>query len=109
MAADDVASALAMMATSAPVNDMIEIAGPEQFRLPGIIRQQLSARNDPREVIVDPEARYYGIAVGERALVAEDSARLGKTRFDDWLRATQVSAKMGEQGKQAVKESKQAA
>ncbi len=70
---------------SSPVNATVEIGGPEQFRLDEAVRRDLAARKDPREVISDPHARYYGIAVSERALVPNDNARLGETRFEDWL------------------------
>ena len=86
MAADDVASALDRIATGSPVNGTVEIAGPEQFHLDEIVRRDLAARNDPREVISDPHARYYGIEVGERTLIPNQDARLGETRFEDWLR-----------------------
>jgi uncharacterized protein YbjT (DUF2867 family) len=85
MAADDIASALAGIVMGPPVNGAVEIGGPEQFRLDELVRRDLAARNDPREVISDPRARYYGIAVSERALVPNDDARLGETRFGDWL------------------------
>src|SRR6266478_4513171 len=85
MAADDVASALAAIATGSPVNGTVEIAGPEQFRLDELARRDLGARKDPREVISDPNARYAGIAVSERALVPEDNAQLGEAHFEDWL------------------------
>src|ERR1700741_3107849 len=86
MAADDVASALVRIAMSSPVNGTLEIGGPEQFRLDELVRRDLAARKDPREVISDPHARYYGIQVSERTLVPNDGARLGETRFEDWLR-----------------------
>ena len=90
MAAEDVAGAIARIAMGSPVNDTVEIGGPEQFRLDELIRRDLAARKDPREVISDAHARYYGIEVSERALVPNDDARLGETRFEDWLRqATQ--------------------
>ena len=85
MAADDVASALSRIAVAAPVNGTVEIAGPQQFRLDELIRRGLTARNDPREVIADPHARYFGADLGERTLVPGDDARLGETRFEDWL------------------------
>jgi uncharacterized protein YbjT (DUF2867 family) len=85
MAADDVASAVARIATSAPVNGTVEIGGPEQFRLDELARQYLAARQDPREVISDPHGRYYGIEVSERALLPDNNARLGETRFETWL------------------------
>ncbi|HZE68322.1 MAG TPA: Rieske 2Fe-2S domain-containing protein [Pyrinomonadaceae bacterium] len=85
MAADDVASALGWIATGAPVNGTVEIGGPEKFRLDELVRRGLAARNDPREVVADPQARYYGAALGENTLVPDDDALLGETRFEDWL------------------------
>jgi len=86
MAADDVASAVGRVAIGQPVNGTVEVGGPEQFRLDEAIRQGLAARKDPREVVVDPKARYYGIEVKERTLVPGNNARLGQTRFETWLR-----------------------
>jgi uncharacterized protein YbjT (DUF2867 family) len=88
MAADDVAGALSGIAMGSPLNGTVEIGGPEQFRLDELVRRNLAARQDPREVIAEPNARYYGIAVSERTLVPNDDARLGETRFEDWLHAT---------------------
>jgi len=94
MAADDVAGAIGRIATNAPVNGTVEIGGPEQFRLDELARRDLAARKDPREVISDPNARYYGIQVSERTLVPNDGARLGETRFEDWLKqSTKQAAK----------------
>jgi uncharacterized protein YbjT (DUF2867 family) len=85
MAADDVAGAIARIAMRSPVNGTVEIAGPQKFRLDELVRRHLAALKDPREVISDPHARYYGIVVSERTLVPGDDARLGETRFEDWL------------------------
>ena len=85
MASDDVADAVARIAVGAPVNGIVEVAGPEQFRLDELIRQDLSALNDPRDVVADPQARYFGAMLSERTLVPGDDARLGETRFEDWL------------------------
>jgi uncharacterized protein YbjT (DUF2867 family) len=85
MAADDVASEVARVAVGAPVNGIIEIGGPEQFRLDELVRRGLAAWKDPREVIADPQARYYDIPVSEKTLVPGNNARLGKTRFETWL------------------------
>jgi uncharacterized protein YbjT (DUF2867 family) len=93
MAADDVASALAGIAMSSPVNGTIEIGGPEKSRLDELIRRDLAARKDSREVISDPRGRYYGIAVSERTLVPSDDARLGRTRFEDWLHTAKPAPK----------------
>lgn len=85
MASDDVATTVGRTAVGAPVNRVIEVGGPEQFRFDRLIRQFLSSRNDPREVVADPEALYFGAALAERTLVPEEDAMLGETRFDDWL------------------------
>ena len=85
MAADDVAKAVGRVAVSAPLNGIVEIAGPEQFRFDEFIRLGLAARQDPREVIADPHARYFGTELGERTLVPGAEARLGEIRFEDWL------------------------
>ncbi|MBA0084868.1 MAG: NmrA family transcriptional regulator, partial [Acidobacteria bacterium Pan2503] len=63
----------------------IEIGGPEKLRLDELARRALAAFRDPLEVISDPHARYYGIQVSERSLVPDNDARLGGTRFEDWL------------------------
>lgn len=86
IAADDVADAVAKVAVGAPLNGTIEIAGPERGRFDALIRQALRARNDPREVVADPHARYYGAEPGERVLVPDDGARLGEIRLEDWLK-----------------------
>jgi uncharacterized protein YbjT (DUF2867 family) len=85
MAAEDVASALADVTVRRPVNGLIEVAGPEQFRLDELIRNTLRERHDPREVITDPYAPYYGAELHERSLVPAAGARLAETRFHDWL------------------------
>ncbi|HEU0254160.1 MAG TPA: Rieske 2Fe-2S domain-containing protein, partial [Pyrinomonadaceae bacterium] len=92
MAADDVASALCKAATSSPLNGTIEIAGPEAFRFDDLIRQRLTALKDPREVVADPNARYFGAEMSERSIVPEDTAQLGETRFDDWLSLSTTQA-----------------
>jgi uncharacterized protein YbjT (DUF2867 family) len=85
MAADDVAKAVAKIAVGAPVNGTVEVAGPQQFRFDDLIRRGLSARNDPRQVVVDPHARYFGAELSERSLVPAGEARLGEVRFEEWL------------------------
>jgi len=91
MAADDVADAVARICLGPPVNGMVEVAGPEQFRLDEFIRRALSARHDPREVIADPHARYFGVELGERTLVPDDDASLAETRFEDWLSQSMIA------------------
>jgi uncharacterized protein YbjT (DUF2867 family) len=85
MAADDVAKAVGRIAVGAPLNGTVEVAGPQQFRFDELIRQGLRARNDPREVVADPHARYFGAELGERSLVPGDDAQLGEIRFAEWL------------------------
>ena len=85
MAADDVAAAVGRVAVGQPVNGVVEVAGPEQFRLDGLIRIGLAAKGDPREVISDPEARYFGARLRERTLLPGDGATLAGTRFEDWV------------------------
>jgi len=85
MAADDVASGVGRIAVGPPVNGIVEIVGPEQFRLDELVRRRLATLKDPREVIADPRARYSGAEVGERTLVPGKDARLGETRFETWL------------------------
>jgi uncharacterized protein YbjT (DUF2867 family) len=92
MAADDVASAVGEIAMGSPLNGTLEVGGPEQFRLDELVRMYIAARKDPREVVTDPNARYYGLALSERTLVPGDNARLGKTRFETWL--TQSAAQI---------------
>src|SRR5215475_14540482 len=86
MASDDVASALCGVAITSPLNGTLEIAGPESFRFDDFIRQRLEALNDKREVIADPDAKYFGTELSERSIVPDDDAQLGETRFEDWLK-----------------------
>ena len=85
IAADDVASALAEVTLGAPVNGMIEIAGPERAGLDELVRRFLGATKDPREVITDVDARYYGLAVNDQSLTPGANPRIGATSFEDWL------------------------
>jgi uncharacterized protein YbjT (DUF2867 family) len=85
MAADDVATALGRIAVGAPLNGTVEVAGPQQFRFDELIRQGLASRDDSREVVVDPHARYFGAELGERSLIPSGDARLGEIRFQEWL------------------------
>lgn len=95
MAADDVAAALARISVGAPANGIVEIGGPESFRLDELIRRGLRELGDPREVVTDPSAGYFGITVSERTLVPGDGATLGETRFEDWLAAQPTPAAAG--------------
>jgi uncharacterized protein YbjT (DUF2867 family) len=86
MAADDVAIEVGKVAMGAPVNGIVEVGGPEKFSLDDLVRQALTAWKDPREVVADPHATYYGVEVSERTLIPDDGAQLGQTRFADWLK-----------------------
>jgi uncharacterized protein YbjT (DUF2867 family) len=91
MAAEDVASGVARVAVGQPVNGIVEIGGPEQFRVDELVRRRLASLKDPREVIADPNATYDGARVSEKTLLPGNNARLGETRFETWL--TQPAAK----------------
>jgi len=92
MAADDVASAVGRIAMGSPVNGTVEVGGPEKFRLDELARRYLVARKDPREVVADPHARYYGIEISETTLLPGDDARLGEIRFETWLTSSAAKA-----------------
>ncbi|WIY01009.1 SDR family oxidoreductase [Amycolatopsis mongoliensis] len=85
MAADDVAAAVGRVAVGAPLNGTLEVAGPEQFGLDELIRTGLAFRGDPREVVTDPEARYFGALLDKDMLLPGPGAQLAATRFADWL------------------------
>jgi uncharacterized protein YbjT (DUF2867 family) len=91
MAAEDVAAAVCNVALAAPLNNTIEIGGPEPLPFEEFVRQGLRAVGDQRVVVADPRARYFGVRLSERTLVPGDGAQLAETRFDDWL-SQQASA-----------------
>ena len=80
------------MALAAPRNGIIEIAGPERAPFNEFVGRYLKALGDPREVVRDPEARYFGGRVEERSLVPLGEARLGRINLDEWLRRSQAKA-----------------
>jgi uncharacterized protein YbjT (DUF2867 family) len=96
-AADDVAAALADVAVGAPVNGIVELAGPEAFRFDELARRVLRARNDPRRVTVDVHARYFGAKLDEQSLTPGDNARIAPTRFEDWLRESTAGQNLATQ------------
>ncbi|WP_329093164.1 SDR family oxidoreductase [Streptosporangium sp. NBC_01469] len=85
IAGDDVARAVGRVAVGSPLNGRVEVGGPEQFRMDEFFRKALTAWGDPREVVTDPQARYFGSVPDERTLVPDDGASLGEIRYRDWL------------------------
>ena len=92
IAADDVAANVADVALAPPRNGSVEIAGPQRAPFNEIVARYLKAVGDPREVVRDPEARYFGGRVEERSLVPLGEARLGRIGFDEWLRRSRARA-----------------
>lgn len=89
MASTDVAAALADVALAPPVNGTIEVAGPEAMPLDELARRFLKATRDPRKVVADIHARYYGDVLSDRSLTPGESSRIGAIRFEDWLAQSQ--------------------
>jgi uncharacterized protein YbjT (DUF2867 family) len=85
IASDDVADAMTDIALAAPVNRTIEIAGPERVRLSELVGRFLKATKDPRKVVADTHALYFGVELNDQSLVPGNNPRIGATRFDDWL------------------------
>ncbi|HEY7896765.1 MAG TPA: SDR family oxidoreductase [Gemmatimonadaceae bacterium] len=85
IAAQDVADALCAVAIGKPLNGIVEVEGPEQFRFDDFIRMGLSARHDARQVVADPHAQYFGTVLSESMLVPSGDAKHGAIRFEDWL------------------------
>ncbi|WP_219466486.1 SDR family oxidoreductase [Nonomuraea rhizosphaerae] len=84
IAGDDVARALGRVAVGTPLNGRTDIAGPDQFRMDEFFRDVLAGWGDPRQVITDPHAKYFGAELLERSLVPVDDATLGEIRYRDW-------------------------
>jgi uncharacterized protein YbjT (DUF2867 family) len=84
IAGDEVAQAVGRVAVAPPLNGTTEIAGPEQVRMDAFFRAALATRNDPRTVVTDPQASYFGTELGERTLLPGADAVLGEIRYDDW-------------------------
>jgi uncharacterized protein YbjT (DUF2867 family) len=85
MAADDVAEAVATIAVDTPLDGTVDVAGPQQFRFDELIRLGLAARKDPREVVADEHARYFGAELGQRSLIPAGDAQIGKICLQEWL------------------------
>jgi len=84
----DVAEALAELATGEPLNGLVEVAGPERLRLSDVAMQVMTAYEDPRRLIADPHARYFGAELTDQSLLPGRDALIGPRRFEDWLRQT---------------------
>jgi uncharacterized protein YbjT (DUF2867 family) len=94
IASDDVAAALADVVLGAPVNGIVEIAGPDRFRLSDLVRDYLAARGDTRTVRADVHARYFGAELREDTLVPQGPARLGASRIGNWLQAQAPASRL---------------
>ncbi|WAS91406.1 SDR family oxidoreductase [Nannocystis punicea] len=91
IASDDVALAMADYTLGEPVGGIVEIAGPERVRLPALVRRYMTAMQDPREVVADPEARYFGARLEDDTLVPGPGPRLGTVNFEAWLARSRAS------------------
>jgi uncharacterized protein YbjT (DUF2867 family) len=87
VAADDAARAVGRIAVGKPLNGIVEVAGPNPYRFDELVHIALSARNDRRPVVADPDAQYFGTTLTNGSLLPSDHAQLGQTRFEDWLDA----------------------
>ena len=92
IASDDVAAIVADVALAAPRNGIVDIAGPERAPFNAFVARYLKAIGDPREVVSDPDARYFGGRVDEHSLVPLGEARLGRIGLDEWLRRSKAEA-----------------
>jgi uncharacterized protein YbjT (DUF2867 family) len=89
---DDVALAVADYTLGAPLNATVEIAGPERWPLSELIQRYLTLTHDPRKVVTDPHARYFGVELKDDTLVPGDNPRLGSITFDEWLSGSRAAA-----------------
>jgi len=87
MSSEDVADAMHDATIAAPINGMIETAGPDRMPLTELVQMFLTHRQDPRKIVPDPKARYFGVELNDQTLVPGDNPRLGKIRFADWLKS----------------------
>ncbi|WP_413671454.1 SDR family oxidoreductase [Massilia cellulosiltytica] len=94
IASDDVAAALADVVLGAPVNGIVEIAGPDRFRLSDLVRDYLAVKGDTRTVRADVHARYFGAELKEDTLVPQGTARLGASRIGNWLQAQAPASRL---------------
>ncbi|MBQ0850391.1 SDR family oxidoreductase [Streptomyces sp. BH-SS-21] len=85
IASDDVAAAVGRTAAGEPLNGVLEVAGPDAFQLDELVRKALAAKNDPRTVVADPKAPYFGAVLQETTLLPGADARIAETRFTDWV------------------------
>lgn len=85
IAAQDVAAAIEAVAFGTPLNDVVEVAGPDQFRLGRLVREDFRIRDDPRELVADPLARYFGTDLDEHELLPGPDATIAPTRLSEWI------------------------
>jgi len=92
IAADDVAAALAELALANPLNDTVEVAGPDACPLDAFAREYLAAKGDTRQIVADVHARYFGAELNDSSLIPNDHPRFGSTSFEDWLSRSSATA-----------------
>jgi len=85
VASDDVAALVAEVATMAPANGIIELAGPERIGLDDFVRRYFEAKHDPRKVVTDIHARYFGVELNDKSLTPGEKPQIGSTSFEAWL------------------------
>ncbi|CAB3768913.1 SDR family oxidoreductase [Paraburkholderia humisilvae] len=102
ISSDDVAAAVADFVVESPRNGVVEIAGPDRVRLAELVRRYLIATDDARNVIEDPQARYFGAELDDDTLVPRANARLGATHFDTWFAQSQAESQEKPQAKPQV-------
>ena len=76
---------MANVALAAPINGTIEISGPERVRMSELVARYLKASGDPRKVVTDPEALYFGARLNDNSLVSDNNPRLGHITFEQWF------------------------
>jgi uncharacterized protein YbjT (DUF2867 family) len=91
ISSDDIAAAVTDTALAKPINGMVEVAGPERVSLAALVQRYLTAVKDPRPLVADPEALYFGVKLNNQSLTPGSNPRLGTTRFEQWLAKSQAA------------------
>jgi uncharacterized protein YbjT (DUF2867 family) len=91
ISSDDIAAAVTDTALAKPINGMVEVAGPERVSLAALVQRYLTAVKDPRSLVADPDALYFGVKLNNQSLTPGSNSRLGTTRFEQWLAKSQAA------------------